>query len=30
MATVMSPELIKSRKELGTTEEWLYLLTKVE
>lgn len=30
MATVMSPELYKLRKELGTTEEWLYLLTKVE
>lgn len=30
MATVMSPELFKLRKELGTTEEWLYLLTKVE
>ncbi|POO04062.1 F-box domain containing protein [Trema orientale] len=29
-ATVMSPELFKLRKELGTTEEWLYLLTKVE
>ena len=26
----MSPELFKLRKELGTTEEWLYLLTKVE
>jgi hypothetical protein len=30
MATVMSPELFKLRKELGTTEEWVYLLTKVE
>ncbi|KAE8077360.1 hypothetical protein FH972_015931 [Carpinus fangiana] len=30
MATVMSPELYKLRKELGTTEEWVYLLTKVE
>ncbi|XP_062101262.1 F-box/kelch-repeat protein At1g22040 [Humulus lupulus] len=29
-ATVMSPELFKLRKELGTTEEWLYLLTKAE
>ncbi|XP_048331951.1 F-box/kelch-repeat protein At1g22040 [Ziziphus jujuba] len=28
--TVMGPELYKLRKELGTTEEWLYLLTKVE
>lgn len=30
MSTVMSPELFKLRKELGTTEEWLYLLTKIE
>ncbi|KAL5559204.1 hypothetical protein UlMin_035415 [Ulmus minor] len=29
-ATVMSPELYKLREELGTTEEWLYLLTKIE
>lgn len=28
--TVSSPELFKLRKELGTTEEWLYLLTKIE
>ncbi|GAV59298.1 Kelch_1 domain-containing protein/F-box-like domain-containing protein [Cephalotus follicularis] len=28
--TVMSPELFKLRKELGMTEEWLYVLTKVE
>lgn len=27
--TIMSSELYKLRKELGTTEEWLYLLTKV-
>ncbi|XP_041013525.1 F-box/kelch-repeat protein At1g22040 [Juglans microcarpa x Juglans regia] len=30
MTTIMSPELFKLRKELGTTEEWLYLLTKVD
>lgn len=30
MATVMSPELFKLRRELRKTEEWLYLLTKVE
>lgn len=29
-AAIMSPELYKVRKELGTTEEWLYVLTKVE
>ncbi|KAA8538030.1 hypothetical protein F0562_027390 [Nyssa sinensis] len=29
-AAVMSHELFNLRKELGTTEEWLYLLTKVE
>lgn len=29
-ATIMSSEIFKLRKELGTTEEWLYLLTKVE
>ncbi|XP_022768288.1 F-box/kelch-repeat protein At1g22040-like [Durio zibethinus] len=29
-ATVMSPLLFKLRKELGMTEEWLYVLTKVE
>lgn len=29
-ATVMSPELFKLRQEIGTTEEWLYMLTKVE
>ncbi|CAJ1971804.1 unnamed protein product [Sphenostylis stenocarpa] len=28
-ATIMSSELYKVRKELGTTEEWLYLLTRV-
>ncbi|KAI4337738.1 hypothetical protein L6164_016116 [Bauhinia variegata] len=28
-ATVMSSELYKLRKELGTTEEWVYLLIKV-
>lgn len=28
-ATVTSPELFVVRKELGTTEEWLYILTKV-
>ncbi|KAL6176537.1 hypothetical protein ACLB2K_053170 [Fragaria x ananassa] len=28
--TVMSAELFNLRKELGTTEEWLYVLTKVE
>ncbi|XP_019173480.1 PREDICTED: F-box/kelch-repeat protein At1g22040-like [Ipomoea nil] len=27
-AAVTSPELYKVRKELGTTEEWLYVLTK--
>ncbi|KAJ0011039.1 hypothetical protein Pint_33312 [Pistacia integerrima] len=29
-AAVMSCELFTLRKELGTTEEWLYLLTKVD
>ncbi|XAR49435.1 hypothetical protein NMG60_11032643 [Bertholletia excelsa] len=29
-AAIMSPELYKVRKELGTTEEWLYVLTKVD
>ncbi|XVF64710.1 hypothetical protein PTKIN_Ptkin09bG0189200 [Pterospermum kingtungense] len=29
-ATVMSPQLFKLRKELGMTEEWLYVVTKVE
>ncbi|XVE60427.1 hypothetical protein DITRI_Ditri05aG0127800 [Diplodiscus trichospermus] len=29
-ATVMSPQLFKLRKELGMTEEWLYVLTKGE
>ncbi|GLT32944.1 hypothetical protein SLA2020_075710 [Shorea laevis] len=28
-ATIMSSELFKLRKELGLTEEWLYMLTKV-
>ncbi|KAM1777784.1 hypothetical protein FF1_044221 [Malus domestica] len=28
--TVTSSELFKLRKELGTSEEWLYLLTKIE
>ncbi|KAJ1406803.1 Kelch-type beta propeller [Sesbania bispinosa] len=28
-STIMSSELFKVRKELGTTEEWLYLLVKV-
>lgn len=28
-ATVTSPELFEVRKELGMTEEWLYILTKV-
>ncbi|XP_002513866.2 F-box/kelch-repeat protein At1g22040 [Ricinus communis] len=28
--TIMSNELFKLRKELGLTEEWLYVLTKVE
>ncbi|KAL2317737.1 hypothetical protein Fmac_031613 [Flemingia macrophylla] len=28
-ATIMSSELYKVRKELGTTEEWLYLLVRV-
>ncbi|KAL1309997.1 hypothetical protein AAHE18_17G217900 [Arachis hypogaea] len=28
-ATIMSPELYEVRKELGTSEEWLYLLIKV-
>ncbi|XP_061365328.1 F-box/kelch-repeat protein At1g22040 isoform X2 [Gastrolobium bilobum] len=28
-STIMSSELYKVRKELGTTEEWLYLLIKV-
>ena len=30
MATIISLELFKLRKVFGTTEEWLYLLTKVE
>ncbi|CBI19111.3 unnamed protein product, partial [Vitis vinifera] len=29
-ATITSPELFNLRKELGKTEEWLYILTKVE
>lgn len=29
-AVMVSPELFNLRKELGTTEEWLYLLTKFE
>lgn len=29
-AAILSAELFKLRKELGTTEEWLYILTKVE
>lgn len=29
-ATIMSHELFDLRKELGMTEEWLYMLTKVE
>lgn len=29
-ATVMSPQLFTLRKELGMTEEWLYVLTKIE
>ncbi|OMO60271.1 hypothetical protein COLO4_33880 [Corchorus olitorius] len=29
-AAMMSAELFNIRKELGTTEEWLYILTKVE
>ncbi|KAE8670061.1 F-box/kelch-repeat protein [Hibiscus syriacus] len=29
-AAIMSTELFNTRKELGTTEEWLYILTKVE
>ncbi|KAL4297879.1 hypothetical protein GQ457_12G014920 [Hibiscus cannabinus] len=29
-ATLMSPQLFNLRKELGMTEEWLYVLTKVE
>ncbi|KAK2978575.1 hypothetical protein RJ640_006694 [Escallonia rubra] len=29
-AAITSPELFNLRKELGLTEEWLYLLTKVE
>ncbi|KAK3034476.1 hypothetical protein RJ639_033332 [Escallonia herrerae] len=29
-AAITSPELFDLRKELGLTEEWLYLLTKVE
>lgn len=29
-ASVMSSELYRCRKELGTTEEWLYLLTKTD
>lgn len=28
--TILSAELFNLRKELGTTEEWLYILTKVE
>ncbi|CAH9074707.1 unnamed protein product [Cuscuta epithymum] len=28
-SAIMSPELYKTRKELGTTEEWLYVLTKL-
>lgn len=29
-ATVMSPQLFNLRKELGKTEEWLYVLTKLD
>ncbi|KAI5661424.1 hypothetical protein M9H77_20747 [Catharanthus roseus] len=29
-AAIMSSELYRLRKELGTTEEWLYILTKVD
>lgn len=29
-ATIMSPEFYKLRKEFGVTEEWLYVLTKVD
>ncbi|KDP37916.1 hypothetical protein JCGZ_05355 [Jatropha curcas] len=29
-SAIMSSELFNVRKELGTTEEWLYILTKVE
>ncbi|KAE8716791.1 F-box/kelch-repeat protein [Hibiscus syriacus] len=29
-AAIMSTELFNTRKELGTTEEWIYILTKVE
>ncbi|XP_038715817.1 F-box/kelch-repeat protein At1g22040 isoform X2 [Tripterygium wilfordii] len=29
-ATIMTPELLKLRKELGRTEEWVYILTKSE
>ncbi|THG11434.1 hypothetical protein TEA_009246 [Camellia sinensis var. sinensis] len=29
-AAILSTELYEVRKELGTTEEWLYVLTKVE
>jgi len=29
-AAILSVELYNVRKELGTTEEWLYILTKVE
>ncbi|XXG87555.1 hypothetical protein AAC387_Pa11g2214 [Persea americana] len=29
-ASITSPELYQLRKELGTTEEWLYILTKIE
>lgn len=29
-AAIMSPELYRLRKELQTTEEWLYILTKVD
>ncbi|RAL44984.1 hypothetical protein DM860_003743 [Cuscuta australis] len=28
-SAIMSPELYETRKELGMTEEWLYILTKV-
>ncbi|GFY89388.1 Galactose oxidase/kelch repeat superfamily protein [Actinidia rufa] len=29
-AAILSPDLYEVRKELGTTEEWLYILTKVK
>lgn len=29
-AAIMSTEIFKLRKELGTTEEWLYVLTKIQ